>query len=74
MPMPFFDDHRSESRTPTLINHMIALSKAVKDGAISVEELETISKQSTVSLESKWESLVNGSLDISTSPNNSLNA
>lgn len=72
MPMPFFDDHRSESRTPTLINHMIALSKAVKDGAISVEELETISKQSTVSLESKWASLVNGSLDISTSPNNSL--
>ena len=70
--MPFFDDHRSESRIPTLISHMIAVSKAVKEGSISAEELQTISKLSTTSLESKWESLVNGTIDTSGSPNKEL--
>jgi hypothetical protein len=72
MPMPFFDDHRSESRIPTLISHMIALSKAVKEGSISAEELQTISRLSTTSLESKWESLVKGDIDTSGSPNKEL--
>ncbi len=72
MPMPFFDDHHSESRIPTLINRMMVLSKAVKEGSISAEELQTISMLSTASLESKWESLVNGSIDTSGSPNKEL--
>ncbi|MCC5792629.1 MAG: hypothetical protein JJT82_08505 [Legionellaceae bacterium] len=70
--MPFFDDHRAESRSTTLISRMVALSQAVKEGTISEKEMETISKQSTPSLESKWEGLVKGDIDITISPNDAL--
>lgn len=48
--MPFFDDGHAEAKIPTLINHMVALSKAVAEGAITIEELRVISKQSSSSL------------------------
>ncbi|CAM2996897.1 hypothetical protein [Legionella worsleiensis] len=68
MPMPFFDDSQSETYTQVLINRFVALSKAIKEGIITPEELQTISALSTASLASKGELIAIGTFDASNSP------